>query len=130
MSKASSLGLKEIRISMGLFDFDVLCVVGKQENAAKYVQFKFEEPELNDETLDKGYEARGRCYFRVGYVPILWIPHKPKTPREHGTLAHECLHAVMHLYDWAGMSVSYHNEEMMGHAAAHLVTTILEGLRA
>lgn len=118
--------LKEIRVSMGLFDFDVICIIGKQSDAARFVKWKFEDEDLVDETLDKGYEARGRCYFRAGYVPIIWIPKKPRTAREHATLAHECLHAVMHLYDWAGLTVSNHNEEVMCHAMAHLINTILE----
>lgn len=126
MSKASQLGFKEIRLSMGLFDFDVICIIGAQKNADTYVNWKFETNEVDDIWENKGYEARGRCYYKAGYVPVIWIPRKPRTPREQATLAHECLHAVMHLYDWAGLTVSYQNEEVMCHAMAHLINSIME----
>lgn len=127
MSKATQLHLKEIYTSMGIFDFGVICVIGKQSNAAKFVDWKFEHKNgFDDATFDMGYEARGRCYFRTGYVPVIWIPHKPRTPREIATLAHECLHAVFHLTEWVAMPISRDTEEVVCHAQAHLVTNILQ----
>lgn len=131
MSKATQLKLKEIRVSMGLFDFDVVCVVGDYENACKYTAWKFEDKFVEELGIESnyGYEARGKCFFRAGYVPVIWIPAKPKTPREIATLAHECLHAVFHLFEWVALPVSRDTEEVMTHAQAHLVTNILKGLK-
>jgi len=127
MGKASELKLKEIRISMGMFDFDVICVVGNYENAVKYSAWKFEDDFVIElgESSNKNYKPRGKCFFRAGYVPVIWMPQRPKTPREIATLAHECLHAVFHLLDWAAIPATRDTEEVITHAQAHLVTNIL-----
>lgn len=128
---AKSLGLKEVRTSMGMFDFDVICVVGEYFAATKFVARKFEDEFFLEiaEDSNKGYVPRGKCFYRTGYVPIIWLPGKPKSPREVATLAHECLHAVMHLFDWAAVPVTRDTEEVFAHAQAHLVTNILTKLR-
>lgn len=119
-------GLKEIKVSMGLFDFDVICVIGNYKNLGKYIQWKFEDKDFDPANFDLEYECRGKCCFRRGYVPVIWIPRKPKTAREHATLAHECLHAVFHLFEWANLPVNRDTEEVMTHAQAHLVTNFLK----
>lgn len=114
---------------MGMFDFAVVCIAGPWESVAEYIKWKFESDDLDIEASNIGYEARGKCFFKSGYVPVIWIPDKPKTPREYATLAHESIHAVMHLFDWAYLAVSVETEEVLTHATAHLVFNILEGLR-
>lgn len=113
-------GLKEIRVSMGMFDFDVLCVVGSYKKLNAYARWKFED-DLYSYDAEK---TRGCCLYRRGYVPVIWLPKKPITAREHATLAHECLHAIYRLFDWAGISMTYDNEEVACHAMAHLITNI------
>lgn len=122
-------GLKEIRTKMGLFDFDVLCVVGQYEKAMRYIRWKFEEPNLSDDYFDVGYEPRGRTFFRPGYVPVIWIPKKPRGAREYATLAHEAHHAVSHMMDWAGLRRNDDTEEVITHAMAHIINNILANLK-
>ena|SRR3990167_8016815 len=118
--------LKEIRIEMGLFDFDVVCVIGDYKNLGKYIQWKFEDDSFDPEDFDMKYECRGKCCFKKGYVPVIWIPKKPRTPREYATLAHEALHAVYHLFDWANLPMTRDTEEVMTHSMAHIINNILE----
>lgn len=117
-------GYKEVRVEMGMFEFDVLCIVGHHRNLNKYARWKFEDDQFSYDSEN----ARGCCLHRLGYVPVIWLPKKPRTAREHATLAHECLHAVCRLFDWAGMKMSRDNEEVVTHAMSHLVTNILEKL--
>lgn len=119
-------GFKEISISMGLFDFDVVCVIGDYENITKYIQWKFENKDF--EMIDD-YEVRGKCFFCKGYVPVIWIPRKPRTPREYATLSHECIHAIFHLFNWAGMGINIETEELMTHSVGHLVNGILSKIK-
>lgn len=112
----------ENRVHMGMFDFSVIVLVGDYAEAVKYVLWKFEDTESTVEGFDRGYPPRGQCFFRRGYVPVVWIPRRPRTRREHATFAHECLHAVWHLFDWAGLPITVDNEEVMAHALGHLVT--------
>ena len=93
------LGLKEINIHMGLFDYTIICIVGKYESMNEYIQMKFDDKDFDLYEWDKGFEPRGKCFYRAGFVPVIWIPRYPKTPREHASLAHECLHSIYHLFD-------------------------------
>lgn len=114
-------GITENRINMGAFDFDVIMVIGDYKTTLAYVSWKFEDKETDLEKWDMEYIPRGKCFFRQGYVPVVWIPRKPKTAREHATLAHECLHAVFHLFEWASLPLTRDTEEVMTHAMAHLI---------
>lgn len=69
---------------------------------------------------------RGKCFFRGGYVPIIWIPKKPRTAREHATLAHECLHVIFHLFEWANIPITRDTEEVMTHSMAYLITNAIK----
>ncbi|MBI4029091.1 MAG: hypothetical protein HY376_01880 [Candidatus Blackburnbacteria bacterium] len=127
-TKGKELGLKEVQVGMGLFEFDVIFVVGEYLKMEEYVNWKFENKEFQHEHWDIGHEPRGSFFHRRGYVPVIWIPKKPRTPREHATLAHECLHAVFFLFEWANLPMGKDNEEVMTHAMAHLYANVLEKL--
>lgn len=116
----------EIRINFGLFDFTVFCVIGDYKNLTPYLQWKFDDKDFNTDNFDMGYDCLGKCCFRTGYVPVVWIPKKPKTAEEYGTLAHESFHAVWHLFEWANIPITKDSEEVMAHAISHLVRSILK----
>lgn len=109
---------------MGVFDFEVLIVLGDYKKTCKYVAWKFDDEETDLEAWDMGYEPRGKCFFRRGYVPIIWLPKRPKTMREHATFAHEALHAVFHLFEWASLPITRDTEEVMTHSMAHIVSSL------
>lgn len=125
MSKISKrLGLQTIDTHMGLFDFTVRCVIGEQEKALEYVAHAFEDKYEELPDGNRGFEARGVTYYKTGYVPIVWIPRKPETPREHATLAHEVIHAINHLFDWSATPLSKDTEETFAHSVAHVLDNI------
>lgn len=120
-TEAQKRGLYEKRIHMGVFDFEVIVITGKYEDACKYVSWKFEDKETDLMSWDNGYIPRGKCFFRRGYVPVVWVPRKPRNAREWATLSHECLHAVFHLFEWVNLPINRDTEEVMAHAMAHLI---------
>jgi len=120
------LGLQEKVIEMGLFDFDVVVAIGSRDRLEEYISFKYEIPDFDISKHETGYEPRGQCFHCDGYVPIIWIPNKPKTPREYGTLAHECVHAAKHVMRWAHVPDSDDTEEVLTHTVGYLVTKILD----
>ncbi len=122
---AEKLGLKEYYVHMGLFDFEVAFVTGDYKQARKWVAWKYDDEEEDISDHDQAWEARGKCFMHKGYIPIVWVPRKPRTAREHATLAHECMHALFHLFEWAGLVISSDTEELFGHALAHLVNGFL-----
>lgn len=117
-------GITENCVHMGIFDFSVIVLFGDYKTTLNYVAWKFhdKEGEVDINEANMNYAPRGECFFKRGYVPIIWIPKKPKTMREHATYAHECLHAIFHLFEWAGIPVTRDTEEVMTHAMAHLIT--------
>jgi len=125
MKKKEVIPFKEIRASMGLFDFQVICIMGDYKHVNKYMAWKFDSPDFDTEGYDMGYDCRGKCFYKTGYVPVVWIPRKPKTPREYATLAHECLHAIFHLFEWASIPITRDTEEVMTHSMAHLINEFL-----
>jgi Zn-dependent peptidase ImmA (M78 family) len=124
VEKFKKFGFTEVYIRMGLFEYTVVAVIGNGKNLSKYRDWKFDEKGSEIETND----SQGLCLYKRGYIPIIWIPRKPKTPREYATLAHECGHAVKHLFNWAGMQHSEDNDEVYTHSLSHLITNVLEQL--
>lgn len=126
--RASSLGLKEIRVHFGTFDYVIICLVGSYKNVERYVAWKFEEKEIPISETQRQYGARGRFFYRIGFAPIIWIPKRPTTPREHATLAHEMLHAIQEMMDWAAIPFTFDTGEVFCHALAHGINTVLQEL--
>lgn len=121
--------IKKIDTDMGLFDYTIRCLIGPHDEALKRISSLYDDSPDELLELSGGNVPRGACYHRDGVVPIIWIPRRPRTPGEYGTLAHECLHAVMHLFRWAGMVVSDDTEEVVTHSVGHLMSNILEKTR-
>jgi len=120
-------GFLEKRIHMGVFDYSVICIIGDYKKTEKYVRWKFDDKDFTADDWDMGYVPRGKVFFRRGFVPILWIPRKPKTAREYSTLAHEALHCVYHLFEWANLPMSRDTEEAAAHSMAYIINEILGG---
>lgn len=120
----SRYGLKEITIDFGTFDYSATCIVGPWDNVEKYVRLALNEPDF-----DAGSKTRGKFFFRDGHPPIIWIPRKPRTAEEYGTLSHECMHLVRELMEWAGVTLAYETDEAFCHAMGHSVRTILKALK-
>lgn len=120
------LQLKEVEVHMGMFDFSINIVIGKYESVNEYVRFKLDDEYFDVADFDGGYGSRGKCIYRSGYRPIIWIPKYPTKPREYATLAHESLHAMYHVQRWANFELSDETEEVMTHGVAHIINVVLE----
>lgn len=116
---------------MGMFDFGVRFLVGDSDKTAQYIAWFWEDKEVeawaNDSNL--GYAARGKCFYKTGFVPIVWLPSIPKKPREYASLSHECIHALFHLFNWANVPIDESTEEVFSHAEGHLVNGFLEKIK-
>ncbi len=117
--KSKELNLQACDTHMGLFDFTIRCVIGEHENALKYIAYAFEDKSEEMADGNRGYKARGITYYKTGFVPIIWLPKYPETPREYATFAHEVIHAVNYLFDWSAIPLSRDTEEVFAHSTAH-----------
>jgi hypothetical protein len=124
-------GLQRHHIHFGTFDFAFYLVVGPYDRVEEYVSYKFNDstPPLLANADQGHYAPRGRVFSRHGYCPIVWVPRAPRTPREHATLAHELLHVVVILMNWAALPLGADSEEAYCHALGHAVAASLESLR-
>lgn len=113
-------GLQRLTIHLGVFDYDIKVIIGPEGLAHQFAEW-FTKKDIEP------IEGRlGFCLFCEPYLPIVWIPRRPRTPREHATLAHECLHAVGHVTRWAAIQHSKETEEVFCHALGYLVDRILK----
>lgn len=120
------LGFQAFDVHFGMFDYSVHVIVGPFANVEKYVRWKIDDPKLDL----SGASPRGMHFGRRGWVPVLWIPRRPRTAREHGTVAHEALHCVRFMFQtWVGMPFDYDTDEAYCHAVGFLVTSILERVK-
>ena len=118
-------GLLEIAINFDTFDYRAVCVVGPQKKLERYVQWAFSDKTFS--LQQKTYE--GLFLSRDGVEPIVWIPCKPKTPKDYGTLVHECMHLVHYMMNWANISLTDDTDEIYGFVLGHTVNSIIRGLR-
>lgn len=125
-------GMREETIHMGMFDFSVIFVVGEKKRLRKYLSFKIgkesAEKVLTSEE-EKDTVALGLTFFKPGWCPIVWIPHRPKSPKEFSTLSHEMFHALCDLFRWANIRLDESTEEVFAHAQGYLVRRALDAMK-
>ena len=72
-------------------------------------------------------EPAGLTLMRTGYNPIIWLPRKPRSPIEHGALAHEAAHATRFiLVSQLGIPINAGNDEIYCHCIGWIVRRVLE----
>jgi len=122
--KERSFGLKVKRIHFGTFDYTAYCVIGPFGRVKKYLRWKFEDKHFYVPKHGTGYA--GLCFYQPGYVPVIWLPKKPKSVNDIAITAHEALHVVQHLFIWAGIPMNQETKEVSAHTLQYLVKQILK----
>ncbi len=65
---------------------------------------------------------RGMCYYKHGHHPIIAMPCFPKTAEQIGTLSHEAVHAVNHIFE----AIQEHSrDELFAHSVGAIVRLTL-----
>lgn len=118
------LGFQVFDVHFGMFDYSVHVVIGPFDNLEKYARWKHENPDIVLPPNCRGLNIRTK-----GRAPILWLPSKPRAPHEIATLAHEMLHVVHSIMDWAGVPLTHDSDEVYCHALGHGVDAVLERLK-
>lgn len=117
-------GLKEVRLYLGIFDYTIIMVFGAFSRLEKYLQWKYEDP--NIKIVHPNGIPLGRTSHKGGYVPVIWLPRIPKTNREIATLAHEASHAIDDLIYWLDIEESNATGEIRGHGIRFIVENVLK----
>lgn len=119
------MALKEIKVEWDTFNFKVWCVIGSHRCLPAYVMKRHRRIYRGNDADDTG------CYFpsRPKSGAILWLSKVPRTPKEHGYLAHEIGHAVIDMFASRNISIDSANDETFCYAIAHGVTGVLKGCK-
>lgn len=110
-------------VHLGTFDYTVWVVFTTDHAAIA----RFARRKLGDlEITAAHFAGRRGCVLKRGdYIPILWMPRRPRTPVEYGTFAHEAFHVVAHAMRWANIPFTEESEEAYTHTLAKLVREVL-----
>lgn len=65
---------------------------------------------------------RGICFWTKGCHPVIAMRNFPKTPEEIGTLAHEAIHSIGHIFSMIEQEFA---EEVFAHSVGAIVRTVL-----
>jgi len=122
--KELNFGLEVKHIHFGMFDYPVVVVIGNRKKLQSYVRWKHDSPKFKIFTSVCG--SRATTFRTPGYIDIIWLPKRPKSPEEIATVAHESLHVVQGLFDWVGMDMDEPTQEVAAHALGFLVKEILD----
>jgi hypothetical protein len=75
-------------------------------------------------TLGGVEDRRGACFYSKECHPVIAMPRKPKTPTEIGTLSHEAVHAIGHIFQ--AISEKYLDTEVFAHSVGAVVRGVLK----
>lgn len=84
--------------------------IGPRKELPKFVKKAYEDCEDLLKEVEKTLDeegAIGTTYMEEFGQTLIWIPKFPSTPAEIGSLAHEILHATMHLLDYINVEYRY-----------------------
>jgi hypothetical protein len=95
-TKQTETKWKEIVIPIINSEYKVIVCWGDSKQVEKVL--KAWGHDRND-TGSQLTDRRGVCFYAKDCHPIIALPHKPKTPQEIGTLAHEATHAVRNIFE-------------------------------
>lgn len=114
--------MKEIRIPILNNEYKVIVVFGGAKEIGKVLRAYHYPEDLTHYDLEQMLiDMRGRTFYHKGCYPVIALPKKPHTPEEIGTLAHESVHAIKHIFDSIG-------EESVDEAFAHSVGAVVRGV--
>jgi hypothetical protein len=115
--KAKNLNLKSYEVNMGMFDYTIRFIIGDHKKAIEMMNWFHNSKGW----YDNGDEPKGQCFHIPPYCPVIWLPRIPRTIAERATLAHECCHATMRLFHWAGMPIDMSTDEVFAHSVSYLI---------
>lgn len=117
--------MKEIRIPILNEEYKVIVVFGGAGEIGKVLKaYHYPEGLTHYDLEDMLIDMRGRTFYNKKCYPVIALPKKPKTPEQIGTLAHEAVHAVEHIFE------SMHEEsrdEVFAHSVGAVVREVLKG---
>lgn len=83
----------------------------------------YKHPRTIDEVNEQCKHTRGSFWHEKCRFGIISLPHKPKTPDEIGTLAHEATHAIENIFE---VISEESRDEVFAHSVGAIVREALK----
>lgn len=119
-------------ISEKVYDSDCHVFIGKGKFVIEAMNKHLRKYHPKHNEFDKSdiSDCSGSCIqFNGARLTYLWLPRIPKTPEEHGTLAHECCHIAFHYFDHIESQVYKGHDEPFNYFVKFLVKTFWEKVK-
>jgi len=128
-SRANSRAPRELKLFQLLdiplqpFGWGVRVLLGPEKHVCTVGRWLLDWPDMNHGFI----EPAGLTMLYEGYNPIIWLPRKPRGPKELGTLAHEAAHATRFIFvSQLGIPITAGNDEVYCHCIGWIVRRVLE----
>ena len=112
--------MKELVIPILNNEYKVIVCFGGAREVEKCMRL-YKYPRVSWDISEDLENMRGRTYYHPLCHPIILLPKKPKTAEDMGTLAHESVHAIKHIFDKI-------EESSIDEVFAHSVGAVVRGV--
>lgn len=116
-------------IDLAIFKRNLLVIFGDKEQLIKEVRKYHTEEELEGVLEGFTFKEDGKTVYDAKFNTFfIWMPEKPKTAQEAGTLAHEVFHATCAMLENIGMSLSDDSEEAYAYTIGFITEKLNEAM--
>lgn len=115
--------MKEIRVPILNSEYKVIVCYGGAKEIGKVLKAYHYPEDLTHYDLEQMLiDMRGRTFYHKSCYPVIALPKKPKTAEQVGTLAHEAVHAIQHIFESIGEPS---RDEVFAHSVGAVVREVL-----
>lgn len=114
-------------IPIELYSRDLMVHFGEKSELPEFLDRYVEKEEIDVFLADiEDGRTDGRTMLLSNGALLIWMPRKPETPKEHGTLSHEIFHATEFLMKEIGASLSPESSECYAYLTGYLTQKVHE----
>ncbi len=129
MARKKKQEKNKVVVHIPVFRRDVLVIFGNEDDTRRVLSEYCEEEEINELLEDFSFDTDGHMVYSEKFkFPFVWMPEKPKTAEETGTLVHELFHASYAIFQSIGNPLTPQSEEVFAYTLGYLTEKVKEWL--
>lgn len=116
-------------IDLAIFKRNLLIIFGGKEQLMRELRKYHTEEEVEGVLEGFTFKENGKTVYDAKFNTFfIWMPEKPKTAQEAGTLAHEIFHATCAMLENIGMALSDDSEEAYAYTIGFITEKLNEAM--
>lgn len=120
---------KQLLDRFGYFQKNLLIIFGGKEQLMRELRKYHTEEEVKGVLEGFTFKENGKTVYDAKFNTFfIWMPEKPKTAQEAGTLAHEIFHATCAMLENMGMALSDDSEEAYAYTIGFITEKLNEAM--